>query len=211
MLTLHGRPRSNYYNAVKAILIEKGIEFEEFLETLPPRPEFLKLSPMAKVPLLMTDQGPLTETVTILDYLEDAYPAVPMLPSDPYQRAKVRELCKSMELYIEWLARRGYGALRGEAVADQDKTAIADGLPRAAAAVAALSSFDPWITGRTFTYADVFGYFMLIYSRLSARANADLDLLAAIPGAARWYEAVEARPSMQRVLADADAYAKSQR
>ena len=48
MLMLHGRPRSNYYNAVKAILIEKGIEFEEVIETLPPTEEFLKLSPMSK-------------------------------------------------------------------------------------------------------------------------------------------------------------------
>ncbi len=46
---LHGRPRSNYYNAVKATLIEKGIEFEEVIETLPPTEEFLKLSPMSKV------------------------------------------------------------------------------------------------------------------------------------------------------------------
>ena len=30
MLTLHGRPRSNYYNAVKTVLIEKGVPFEEF-------------------------------------------------------------------------------------------------------------------------------------------------------------------------------------
>ena len=54
MLVLHGRPRSNYYNAVKALLIEKGIEFEEVLETVPPSDAFLELSPMSKVPCLAT-------------------------------------------------------------------------------------------------------------------------------------------------------------
>ena len=62
MLTLHGRARSNYYNAVKAILIEKGVAFEEAEEGLPPSEAFLAMSPMAKIPCLVTPSGPLTET-----------------------------------------------------------------------------------------------------------------------------------------------------
>lgn len=209
-MQLHGRPRSNYYNAVKAVLIEKGIEFDEVLEPLPPRPEFLQLSPMAKIPCLVTDRGPLTETGTILDYLEDVHPSVPMLPADPFDRAKVRELCKSLELYIEWLARRGYGTLRGEVVAEHDKAAIKKGLTQSIAAINTRTAFSPWIAGDTFTYADIFGYFMLVYARLSAKANANIDLLGEITGSAGWFERVAARPSMQRVLADADAYAKAQ-
>lgn len=209
-MKLHGRPRSNYYNAVKAVLIEKNIDFEEVLEPLPPRPEFLSLSPMAKIPCLVTDRGPLTETATILDYLEDQYTDVPMLPTDPFDRAKVRELCKSLELYIEWVARRGYGALRGETVSDHDKAAIKSGLAQSIEALNTRVSFSPWIAGDTFTYADIFGYFMLFYARHSAKANANLDLLAEITDCAPWFDRVSERPSMQRVLADAEAYAKAQ-
>ena len=72
MLYLHGRPRSNYYNAVKVILLEKGIEFEEVLEPAPATEAFLKISPMSKVPALVTEYGPITETIAIIEYLEEA-------------------------------------------------------------------------------------------------------------------------------------------
>ena len=210
MIELHGRPRSNYYNAVKAVMIEKQIEFAEVIETLPPTAEYLAISPMAKVPSIVTEHGPLTETTVILDYLEDTYPTRPMLPVDSYARAKQRELCKALELYIELVARRGYGVLRGEAVSEVDRQAVKDGLAKSTLAIKHLLNFDPWITGPTFSYADIFAYFMLVYARLAARAHADMDLLGSIDGAQTWFEQVEARPSMQRVLADAAAYAKSQ-
>ena len=73
-----------------------------------------------------------------------------------------------------------------------------------------LASFSPWIAGEDFTYADIFGYFMLIYSIMSAKANAGIDLLGAIPGSADWFSRVEERPSMRRVLDDAKEYARSQ-
>lgn len=209
MLKLHGRPRSNYYNAVKAVLIEKDIPFEEVIEPLPPTPEFLAISPMSKVPCLVTEHGPLTETTAIIEYLEDTHPHTPLAPSDPYQRAKLRELCKSLELYIEWVARRGYGVLRGETVSEHDQAAVRAGLEQSTAAITQLVEFDPWIAGAELTYADFFGYFMLIYAAMSAKANADMDLFAAIPGSKEWYAKVGERPSMQTVLADAKAYAKA--
>ncbi len=209
MLKLHGRPRSNYYNAVKAVLLEKGVPFQEVLEPVPVTPGFLRLSPMAKIPCLVTPRGPITETTVILDYLEESEDIVPMCPSDPFARAKQREICKSLELYVELVARRGYGLLRGESVAQHDKDAVELGLKRAIEALPPLLQFDPWIAGREMTYADFFGYFMFVYARLSAKQNAGIDLLEAIPGAIEWYARVEARDSMQKVLADATEYAKS--
>ena len=205
MLRLHGRARSNYYNAVKAVMIEKGIEFEEVKEPVPPTSEFLSLSPMAKVPCLVTDSGPLTETTAILDYLEDVYPEVPMRPGDPYQRAKFAEVNKSLELYVEWVARQGYGVLRGEETSEAQAASVAAGLDQAVVAIPKLTSFDPWVYGDSFSYADIYGYFMLVYARMSAKIHAQMDLLDQL-GATEWFAKIEARESMQRVLADAAAY-----
>ena len=205
MLTLHGRARSNYYNAVKATLIEKGLEFTEVKEPVPPTQEFLAISPMAKVPCLVTDQGPLTETTAILDYLEDTYPQVPLRPAEPFTRAKFAEVNKSLELYVEWVARQGYGVLRGEQTTDEQKASVAVGLAQAVKAIPTLTNFDPWVFGDSFTYADIFCYFMLVYARHSAKIHADIDLLDAL-GATAWFARIEARESMQRVLADAAAY-----
>ncbi|MEM7017194.1 MAG: glutathione S-transferase family protein [Pseudomonadota bacterium] len=198
MLKLHGRTRSNYYNAVKAVLIEKEIPFEEVIEPVPPTEAFLKLSPMAKIPCLETPQGALSETMVILDYLEATHPENPLCPTDPYERAKLHELMKNMELYIEWAARRGYGTLRGEEVSQADKDGLKKALEQSTVAVSQLTSFTPWVAGDTFTYADIFGYFMMIYAKISAQANADMDLLGAMPGASNWFERMKARPSVQK-------------
>ena len=202
MLKLHGRTRSNYYNAVKAILIEKGLDFEEVIEPVPPTDAFLALSPMAKIPCLETDAGALTETSTIIEYLEERYPENPLSPGDAFERAKMRELCKNIELYIELVARRGYGLLRGEDVHEHDQAAIRKGLEQSTTAIQHLIKFDPWIAGDTLSYADFFSYFMFIYASISAKANAGIDLFEAIPGSAKWYAKVAELPTMQRVLAE---------
>ena len=205
MLTLHGRTRSNYYNAVKAVMLEKGIEFAEVQEPVPATDEFLKLSPMAKIPCLVTAQGALTETTSILDYLEDTFPEVSLRPAEPFARAKFNEVNKSLELYVELVARQGYGVLRGEETSDAQAASVAAGLAQSVQAIPKLTQFAPWVYGDSFSYADICAYFMLVYARHSARIHAGLDLLEAL-GATAWFEKIEARPTMQKVLADAAAY-----
>lgn len=49
------------------------------------------LNPQERVPTLVLDDGSaLTQSPAILEYLEETYPAPPLLPADPTQRAKVR-------------------------------------------------------------------------------------------------------------------------
>ena len=210
MLKLHGRPRSNYYNAVKTVLIERDIAFEEVVEPAPPTPEYLELSPMAKVPCLVTDSGPITETTTIIAYLEDAYPENSLAASDPYTRAKEHEIAKAFELYIEWVARRGYPVLRGDGdVTEADKAAIRAGLEQATDALPKLTRFDPWVMGDRFSWVDLYVFFMLIYAVHSARVNVEMDLLAGLPGAQDWFERMQSRSSVARAQAEAAEYAKS--
>ena len=103
-LKLHGMTYSNYYNMVKAIMIEKGMEFEE-VHVLPNQePDFLLKSPMGKVPLLESEQGFLTETAVMIDYIDSLDVGVALYPADPFLRAKVRELIRHLELYI-WLGK----------------------------------------------------------------------------------------------------------
>ena len=68
MLKLCGFAASNYYNKVKLALLEKGVPFEEVLawlgETDP------AATPLGKVPYAITDEGPLSESTVILEYVE---------------------------------------------------------------------------------------------------------------------------------------------
>ena len=66
----------------------RGVEFEEV--TAPPSqdPEFLAKSPMGKVPCLETEHGYLTEVFAIADYLDHIQAEPPLLPTDPFARAR---------------------------------------------------------------------------------------------------------------------------
>lgn len=58
---------------------------------------FLKINPMGAIPALV-DHGPgqsrtpLTQSLAILEFLDETYPAPALLPTDPHGRARVRSL-----------------------------------------------------------------------------------------------------------------------
>jgi len=119
MLTLHGFAFSNYHNIVKHALMHKGIPFEEHI-VYPGTPELLAVNPAGKVPAMTTEDGtPLAESSVLVDYLEDAYPAVPLYPAEPEARARVRQLMKVSELYLDLPSRRLLPAVLGNAAIDQ--------------------------------------------------------------------------------------------
>jgi glutathione S-transferase len=59
--------------------------------------EFLTLNPMGAIPALVDHaysglQSPMTQSLAILEFLEESYPAPALLPSDLHARARVRSL-----------------------------------------------------------------------------------------------------------------------
>ena len=75
------------------VLLEKEIPFQ-YIEVNPyHKPEsLLSLNPRGLVPTLEYDNKPLYESTVICEFLEDAYPssALKLLPSDPYEKARLR-------------------------------------------------------------------------------------------------------------------------
>ena len=58
--------------------------------------EYKKISPMNQVPTLMVNDLVLTQSMAILEFLEENYlgKEVPkLMPTDPLERAKIREIC----------------------------------------------------------------------------------------------------------------------
>lgn len=55
------------------------------------RPEYRAVNPQMKVPALTLDSGDiLTQSLAIIEYLDETHPSPPLLPKDPAARAKVR-------------------------------------------------------------------------------------------------------------------------
>lgn len=60
-------------------------------------PEFLKINPMGAIPALIEPgHAPLTQSLAILEFLDEFKPAPPLLPADLHGRARVRSLASML-------------------------------------------------------------------------------------------------------------------
>jgi glutathione S-transferase len=208
MLTLCGFAVSNYYNKVKLALLEKGIPFdEERVMTGSKDDAVLNATPLGKVPFLRTDGGTLCESQVMVDYLEAAYPAKPLLPADPLAAAKVRELCTFIDLHLELVARELYAqAFFGGTVSAETQERVRKQLTKNIAGFKRLAKFSPYVAGDSFGLADCAAYVSLPLVALATKKVLGEDLLAAAGIDWKAYSAVVAqRPSAQKVDADKKA------
>ena len=60
------------------------------------KPEYLDLNPSAVVPTLVDGDTVLTQSIPIMEYLEETYPETPILPADAAGRARVRAIAQVM-------------------------------------------------------------------------------------------------------------------
>ncbi|HVL45065.1 MAG TPA: glutathione S-transferase [Acidovorax sp.] len=200
MLTLCGFSASNYYNKVKLALLEKGLPFTEELAWVGETDR--SASPLGKVPYLRTPQGALCESAVIADYIETAHPMPALIPADPFQAAKVRELTTFLELHLELVARNLYPqAFFGGTVSDTAKEKVGAQLQKNIAAFGQLAKFSPYVAGDTFTMADCAAIVHLPLVSSATKIIYGRDYLADLP--VREYLARMAeRPHVQRVNAD---------
>ena len=208
MLTLCGFPVSNYYNKVKLALLEKNLPFvEENVKTGLTDEAVLSASPLAKIPFIRTPQGNLCESEAILEYLEAAYPNLPLLPADPFAAAKVRELCIYIDLHLELVARDlYYQAFFGGTVSDSNQARIRKQLEKNIAAAKRLFKFSPYAAGDSFTLADCAAFASLPLVGMATKAIYGEDLLLAGGVDYKAYiKFIGERPSAQRVIADRKA------
>ena len=205
MLTLCGFPISNYYNKVKLVLLEKGLPFEEqTVMTRSTDETVLACSPLGKIPFLRTPQGALCESQVINDWLEAAYPEPALVPSDPFEAAKVRELAAFVDLHLELVARDLYQqAFFGGTVDDATKERVRKQLKRHIAGFQRLAKFSPYVPGERFTLADASAFVSLPLVALASKLVLGEDMLAAAGIDWKAYaRLVGDRPSAQRVVAD---------
>jgi maleylacetoacetate isomerase len=68
----------------EALDLARGEQFRE---------DYRRINPQSVVPALIVDGGPpLTQSMAIMEYLEETHPNPPLLPRDPRDRARVRAL-----------------------------------------------------------------------------------------------------------------------
>lgn len=203
MIILHGFAASNYYNIVKHVLLHKGVPFEENL-IFSGGDEWKAVSPLGKVPALTTEDGThLSESTVICDYLEEVYPQVPLYPEDAVERARVRQIMKVAELYLELPSRRLIGhAFSNRPASDALKADVCHVTQRGLDALQRLCQFSPWIAGDEFTMADIYvRYVNAVVGSIGSR-QLEWDILGEIPGMKEWMSRLQESEIAKKVEAD---------
>ena len=100
-MKLYSGPLSLFSRKVEIALREKGLPFDREMVHFsqakgyaPKHPAVLAANPKGQVPVLVDGDLTLFDSTLIIEYLEDAYPAPPLFPSD----AKTRARCRLLEL-----------------------------------------------------------------------------------------------------------------
>jgi glutathione S-transferase len=118
-ITLYDAVPSSNSDRVKIALHEKGLTYQRVTLNLAKkdqkRPEFLKLNPYGKVPVIDDDGQILFESCIINEYLDEKYPNPPLTPKEPYLRGRGRVLVDYALNYTH----EPYWALRGEMLKPQ--------------------------------------------------------------------------------------------
>ncbi|XP_052767549.1 maleylacetoacetate isomerase-like isoform X2 [Mya arenaria] len=90
--------RSSASWRVRIVLALKGIDYEYRAVNLvkdgghQKKDEFTALNPMGQVPVLVVGDVAISQSLAIIDYLEDVYPNNPITPRDPIKKAQARSL-----------------------------------------------------------------------------------------------------------------------
>jgi len=204
MIKLYGLRISNYYSLTKALLIEKGLEFEEVKAPPSQDDDYLARSPMGKMPSIEVDGKYMSESLAICTYLERLQPEPALLPSDPFEAGKAIELACHIKLDIELVARRCLPELLfNKPVSDETKAQVREDLAKGIRAVSRLAVCDPYASGKDFSVADLYAFFGLGLAGTLAKKVVGVDLLAEQPRLAELLARLAERPSIARVTAEA--------
>ena len=170
-------------------------------------PEFLKLNPRGKVPVLNDNGFVVYESLAIVKYLDDKYPDPPLFGRTPEESARIMKYISECNSYLE---PAGLGVVRPVFFNELDSKRDAV-LEAANTAREELRLLDErlrnrrWLVGETVTAADIMIYpVVALLERALGKPNVEeLELKLApikqyFPAIAAWIKNVEALPGYEK-------------
>lgn len=182
-----------YVQRARIVLAEKNIPYDlEFIDLANKPASFNRISPLGKVPVLLSEGRPLFESAVITEYLDEVTQGS-LHPSDPYDRARNRAWIEYASSTLDVIA--GFYNAKEEATFSEKAEALRG---RFRTLEAELNQ-GPYFNGDWFSMADaafapVFRYFDVI------ETFTDLEFLDDVPKVSRWRHELAMRPSVRNAV-----------
>lgn len=209
-LTLYLHPLASFCHKVLISLYESGVSFEakivNFADPASAAAHFERW-PVGKIPVLYDHATGrvVPETSIIIEYLQQHYPEkFSLLPSDPEQLLEVRLWDRFYDLYVSApMQKIVTDRLRPADATDPHGVSEAHATLETAYAMIEGQLYDKtWATGENFTMADCAAFPTLFFASIVHPFREDQPLLAA------YLDRLLRRPSVERVIAEAQPYFK---
>lgn len=207
-LTLYAHPLASFCHKVLIGLYENGTAFEsKIVDFSDPgsAASHIERWPVGKIPVLHDSVGNrvVAETSIIIEYLQQHYPgAVQLIPDEPDHRLDVRLWDRFFDLYVS-VPMQKIVTDRIRPLGSNDPFGVAEAretLDTAYGMVEGQLSGREWIAGDDFTMADCAALPGLFFASIVHPFGPDKLQLAA------YFERLLERPSVRRVLAEAQPY-----
>jgi len=197
-MKLYDYPDCPFCQKVRVVLAEKDLEYEKVFVDLRKQdqkaPDFLRMNPHGKVPVLVDEDEVIYDSTIINEYLEDEYPLPRLMPEDSQGRALVRMLedycdnCFIPPTTMLLAQLRRPEAERDQARVDQAR----EELKRALHFVCERLEGNEYLAGSEFTIADAaFAPRMLVLGRLG------FEFEPALAPVQAWIDRIRQRPSVR--------------
>jgi glutathione S-transferase len=198
-MKLYDYPQCPFGQKVRIVLAEKELSYElihvDLRKGEQKKPEFLRLNPFGKVPVLVDEEVVVYDSTVINEYLEDEYPHPPMLPSESAARARAR----SLEDYADIAFILPVGVLmnevrKGEAERDAERVRRSrEEIERALVFLNGQLGESPFLAG-DFSVADAaFAPRMMVLKAVGIELKPQWEPLR------RWIERLAERPSVAKL------------
>lgn len=198
MLRLYDYPDCPFCQKVRVVLAEKDLEYEKIFVDLrkgeQKSPDFLRLNPYGKVPVLIDEDDVIYDSTIIDEYLQDEYPHPSLMPEDSGGRARARMLedyCDNS--FIPPTTLLLSQLRRPEAERDMQRVEQArNDLQRCLRYIAEVLGTREYLVGSSFTLADAaFAPRLMLLGRLGIEIDPSLSAVA------EWIERLRQRPSIR--------------
>ena len=199
-IKLYDFPSSPNCQRVIVVMEEKKLPYEKVPVDLKKmeqkKPDFLKLNPYGKVPVIIDGATVLYESLIINEYLEEKYLETPLLPKDPAKRAKARILLDYGMNHLDG----PYQKIRKEMMKDEkerDRQLIEDARKELKHLLGRMErelGDQPYLAGE-FSLVDA-----ALIPRFVRLVGMGVLPDPSLPNLVKWIERMKQRPSVQKIL-----------